>query len=157
MGLLFMAPREAGRSGTRTPQRRTPGYRNLSRRPCRFITAKFVNNVRLETTTSHTQTSSRRCFLLLTLGGSLHVRDTVTSAHEGTYDEEEHPGTRGQLRTQADTEVMLLPLDRILVNACWMLKETCVSRRKKGDVALAETWKITHKRSGKIDHMLENA
>ena len=82
--------------------------------------------------------------LLLTLGGSLHVRDTVTSAHEGTYDEEEHPGTRGQLRVQADTEVMLLPLDRIVVNASLVMKETCVSRRKKGDVALAETWKITH-------------
>ena len=69
----------------------------------------------------------------------------------------EHPGTRGQLRAQADTEVMLLPLDRIDVNAGWMMKETCVSRRRKGDLALAETWKITHKRNGKIDHTLENA
>ena len=95
--------------------------------------------------------------LLLTLGGSLHVRDTVASAHKGTYNEEEHPGTRGQLRAQADTEVMLLPLDRIVVNAGWVMKETCVSRRRTGDVALAETWKITHKRNGNIDHMLENA
>ena len=46
-------------------------------------------------------TSSREYALSLTLKGALHVRDTVASAHEGAFDEEEHPRTRGGLRAQS--------------------------------------------------------
>ena len=49
---------------------------------------------------------TRQCCSSLTLEAAL-VRETLARAHEGAFDEEEHPWTHGQLRDQADTEVVV--------------------------------------------------